>query len=363
MATTLSMQQMMEEILRQDAAKLDLVADTRRMSANVAPIRENGPNEISLDVDTLGGEVATLVLNSHARGQVATDLGIPKRYFDRMLGEAPDLLRSNVQHWLYANPNRRLVRGFKAENGTNGTYGTGRAWLSDRYRRLDNIEIAKRIFPVFEEIPGLRFHQAQLTDERFYLRAVLPTLEAEIKEGDVLQAGVEIKNSEVGSGALAISDFILRLICTNGMTTNVGVRRNHVGRRIEDETFLSDEAVQADDEALWLVARDTVKSVLQEVRFNEIVSQLRETITGDSIQAPAAATETLAQRYSLSEEEREAVLRNLTQGGDLTQWGALNAVTAAAKEADGFDRQAEMEALGWTIGSLTSKEWASIAVA
>lgn len=360
MATTLSMQQMMEEILRQDAAKLDLVADTRRMSANVAPIREDGPNEIVLHVDQTSGGIESLVLNSHARGQVATDLGIPKRYFDRMLGEAPDLLRSNVQHWLYANPNRRLVRGFKAEDGVNGT---ARAWLSDRYRRLDNIEIAKRIFPVFEEIPGLRFHQAQLTDERFYLRAVLPTLEAEIKAGDILQAGVEIKNSEVGSGALAIGDYILRLICTNGMTTNVGVRRNHVGRRIEDETFLSDEAVQADDEALWLVARDTVKSVLQEVRFNEIVSQLRETITGDSIQAPAAATETLAQRYSLSDEEREAVLRNLTQGGDLTRWGALNAVTAAAKEADGFDRQAEMEALGWTIGSLSSKEWASIAVA
>jgi Domain of unknown function (DUF932) len=355
MAATLTRDEMFAEIIRQDAAKLDVVADTRRMNTKV----EGG--EVILSIDAEDG-VNSFALTPHAQGQVAGDLGIPKRYFDRMRAEAPTLLEGNVDHWLHHQPERKLVRGFAPADPYQAV-GVGRAWLSDKYRRMDNIEIAKRIFPVFDEIPGLTFHQAALTDTRFYLRALLPSLEREIAVGDVMCAGIELKNSEVGSGALVVQPFIMRWICTNGLTVNdYGVRRNHIGRRIEDDSFLSAEAMEADDTALWLVARDTVKSVLQEVRFNEIIDQLAETITGEKIQAPVAATETLAQKFGLTDAEREAVAKNLTLGGDLSQWGMLNAVTATAKEVDSFDRQAEMEAMGWDIAKLTTKEWASIAV-
>jgi hypothetical protein len=361
MASTLTKEQMFAQILEQDAAKLDVIADTRRMSAIVAPLVLEGQNEIVLDVDTPKG-LESFALSPHARGQVSNDLGIPKKYFDRMLVDAPSLLASNVNHWLANQPERRLVRGFKPTGAS--TCGTGRAFVSDRFKRMDNIEIAKKLFPVFDEIEGLTFHQAQLTDTKFYLRALLPSLEREIKVGDPVQAGVEIRNSEVGCGQLVIQPFVLRLICLNGMTVNdFATAKRHVGKRIEDETFYSDEAVEADDNAFWLVARDNLKAALTEVRFEEIVGRLAEIVHGEKIQAPIAATEQLAQRFSLTDGEREAVLRNLVSEGDLSQWGLLNAVTATAKEADTFDRQADLEELGWTIAQLPTKEWASIAVA
>jgi Domain of unknown function (DUF932) len=354
MAATLTREQMFAEIIRQDEAKLDLVSDTRRMNVTT----EDGTATLHVDRDA---DVLSFDMNDHALSQVAGDLQIPKRYFDRMRIEAPTLFDSNVNYWLSNQPERKLVRGFKP--GPTGGAGVGRAWLSDRYRRLDNVEIAKRIFPVFDEIEGLTFHQSQLTDTRFYLRAYLPSLEREVKAGDIIRAGVEIKNSEVGAGALVVQPYLLRLVCTNGMTVaEHGVRRNHVGRRIVDESYLSDEALEADDNALWLVARDTVKSVLNEVRFNEIIDQLAETITGEQIVAPVAATETLAQRFGFTEEEREEIVANLHREGDMSQWGMLNAVTAAAKTVESFDRQAEMEAMGWDIANLTTKEWASVAV-
>src|SRR5262245_43441061 len=133
MATTLGYQEMLAEIVRQDAAKLDLVADTRRMSASVLD-NEQG-HHLLLNVDRPTGEAVSFNMNAHARGQVSTDLGIPKRYFDRCLLNAPGLLAENVNHWLANEPERRLVRGFKP-NGDGGI-GTGRAFLSDRYRRLD----------------------------------------------------------------------------------------------------------------------------------------------------------------------------------------------------------------------------------
>ena len=58
------------------------------------------------------------------------------------------------------------------------------------------------------------FHNAALTDERLYIRAILPDLAADIQAqpgnhtfldrsggGDIVQAGVQIRNSEVGSGS------------------------------------------------------------------------------------------------------------------------------------------------------------------
>jgi hypothetical protein len=376
MAPTLTKEQMFQRILDEDARKLDLVADTRRMSAIVAPTIEGGRNEVVIDVDRRDGPVESLVLNDHARGQIATDLGIPKKYFDRMLETAPTLLKSNVNHWLFHDEKRRLVRGFKPSEGEK--YGTARAFLSDRYKRMDNIQIAKKIFPVFDEIPGLTFHQAQLTDTRFYLRAYLPGLEVDLKPGqtwsykgeavvgDIVRAGLEIRNSEVGNGLLSIQPFLLRLICTNGMTVNdYATKRRHVGGRIEeqDETFYAADTLAADDEAFWLRARDEVKAALSDVRFAEIAQRLGEIVHGEKIQAPIVATTELQQRFSLTEEERDSVLRNLVEAGDLSQWGLLNAVTAAAKEADDFDRQADLEALGWDVASMTAREFEKLAVA
>lgn len=376
MATTLSKEQMFARILEEDSRKLDLVADTRRMSTIVAPLVEGGSNKVILDVDRRGRDVASFVLNDHARGQIATDLGIPKKYFDRMLDEAPNLLKRNVDHWLFSGEKRRLVRGFKPSDVD--SFGVGRAFLSDRYKRLDNVQIAKNIFPVFDEVPGLTFHQAQLTDTRFYLRALLPSLQVDLRPGeawtykgqpvvgDIVQAGIEIRNSEVGRGMLSIQPFVLRLICTNGMTVNdFASKTRHVGGRIEEEqvAHYSDETLEADDKAFWLKCRDDVKSALTEVRFNEIAARLGEIVHGEKIAAPIAATEELQQRFSLTDGERDAVLTNLIGGGDLSQWGLLNAVTAAAKTVEDFDRQADLEALGWDVAQMTAREFERLAIA
>lgn len=341
-------------VVEEDARKVDLVADTRSMS-----LSEDSTSELFVD---LAEGVQTFALNDHALGQVSNDLEIPKRYFDRMREKAPDLFRSNVHHWLHREPKRRLVRGLRPGSGIGDT--TGRAWLSDRYRRLDNIEIARTLLPEFENLgTEVRFHNAAVTDARFYLRAVFPRMEQEVKVGDSVQWGVEIRNSEIGAGMFKISTFVLRLICTNGMVVSDELSARHVGRRLDEEGIFTDETVKADDTAFWLAARDTLRAAISETRFLEVVSSLRETTESDPIERPVAATEHLAQRFSLTEEEREAVLGSLYRGNDMTQWGLLNAVTATAQAAESFDRQAEMEEMGWSLATLPTREWSALASA
>jgi hypothetical protein len=356
-----SLDALMGRILDLDARKLDLIADTRKMSL----VDDGGNLEPTLQVDTADG-VRTVSMSPYMQGQVATDLKIPKRYFDRMRLDGYPLFTQNLNYWFANEPERRMLRGYipAGEAKDSFTPVEGRAWLSDRFRRLDHIEIARRILPEFENIgTEVQFHQAAITDTNLYLRAVFPRMQAAVKKDDLVQWGVEIRNSEVGSGMFKISGFVLRLVCINGMTVADEIRARHVGRRIEDEGVLSDEALRADDKAFWLAARDTLRATISETRFEEIVSQLRETQEGAKIEKPLTATETLQQRFSLSDAEREHLLTNLIAGQDLSRWGALNAMTAAAKSTDTFDRQVEMEGYGWAMATMPVKEWESVALA
>src|SRR5262245_30537107 len=107
---------LIQRVLAEDARKHDLLADTRRMSLGYAEDDEGKVENLLLDVDDAKG-VETLVLSPHAQGQMATDLGIPKRYYDRMRDEAPELLQRNAHHWMYEEPHRRMIRAYKNDGG------------------------------------------------------------------------------------------------------------------------------------------------------------------------------------------------------------------------------------------------------
>lgn len=345
-------------VLEEDARKYDLLADTRKMSVSEELFDLDKPDTKGtlLTVDGNGDGLEELRLSDHALGQMATDLGIPKRYFDRMRDKSFDLLRTNVHHWLYQEPNRRMIRARRGNDAV-----TARAWLSDRYRRLDNIEIATKLLPEFDRLSEeVQFHNAAITEEKFYLRAVFPRLTAEVKVGDAVQWGVQIRNSEVGSGTFAIESFVNRLLCKNGMVVSKILNARHIGKRLDES--LSDEAITADDHAFWLAARDVLRASISEAEFEKVIAVLRDTTDGEKIAAPIAATERLAKTYSLSDGEKEAVLVTLASGGDFSRWGALNAVTATAQTVESFDRRVELEEIGWSIADLSPKEWSRIAV-
>ena len=88
-------------------------------------------------------------------------------------------------------------------------------------------------------------------------------LQADVTEGDTVQAGVIVSNSEVGMGAVSVQPFVYRLVCSNGMVvTEMGNRRTHTGVAQEAmpnsfEIYTS-ETQEAEDKALALRIRDHV---------------------------------------------------------------------------------------------------------
>lgn len=362
MAVHTQMDSLIESIKRLHEAQFDVLADTRSMNVNVVSERPAGDHDadwerkVELHVDQREG-LLSLDANDHMLGQMSTDLKIPKTYFDRMKVDAPGLFQTNVHHWLHNTPKRKLIRARHDEQAE-----VGRAWLSDRYRRLDNIEVAYKLLPELNNVAEQwQIHNASISDTKFHFRATFPAMEKAIKVGDPVHWGVQITNSEVGAAGFSIDNFVMRLVCLNGMVVTKVMSARHVGKRLGDN--LSDEAIRADDKAFWLAARDELRASISEERFEEVVATLRGTTDGSRIVAPIKATEVLAKTFDLTDGEKDAVLLNLAGGNDMSQWGALNAVTAAAKSSESFDRRVEMEEIGWKVAEMTPREWDRVAVA
>jgi hypothetical protein len=331
------------EIERQAKSKADYVADTRQMV-----LHSNGTSKLAV------GNQGEFEVTEHTHRQIAEFADVPKAYYDRLRKDAPELLDRNVNHWFAEAPKRRMVRTLD---------GNARAFLSDRYRPLDNYELLEAVLPTLLETPGLSLASCEVTESRLYIKATTDRITGEVKVGDVVQAGIVISNSEIGAGAISVTPMSLRLICVNGAVHNdMGTRRNHVGRIADagEDAFrlYADETIQADDRAFWLKTRDTVKSTLTEATFNKILAQMREAASV-TVAHPVEAIEVLANRFRLPEVEKSSILTNLIQGADLSMWGVANAITATAQDVPSYDRATELETLGGSLLSMTG-DWSSI---
>jgi hypothetical protein len=278
--------------------------------------------------------------------QIGSALNIPAKYYDLMQREKPDLLAANVNAWMNARDVNYMVRTLD--------YGSGqmaRALLSDRYRRIDNLEIAMAVLPLFMGDEQYEVASCAVTENRMYIKIVFHLKRYEVVPGDWVEFGVIISNSEVGLGAVVIRPFLNRLVCTNGMVCNdFGERRHHVGRQakaVEDSFNLySDEAIQAEDKAFLLKLQDVAKATLDESRYPLIVSRLQEGATMPITGKIPEVVELTAKEYGFNQTEQESILDFLIRGGDMSLYGLSNAVTRASQELESYDRATELESIG-----------------
>jgi hypothetical protein len=342
-----------QELDRQLVTKRDLV-----LPASLLQCRTEEGGELKMIVDSRHGD-GEYGVTDLARRQLADKLKIPVTYFERMRTEQPALLDRNVNTWLALDGERRMIRILD---------GKVRAVLSDRYRRLDNYDLAENVLPILQRLEGARFESVELTDTRMYLKVVTPRVQFEVAPGDVVQAGIVITNSEVGQGTLSVQPLVYRLVCRNGLiASDHALRKTHVGRTLHGEsdavTVFREDTLAADDKAFFLRVRDVVAAAVSETTFRLVAQKLQKTrdirLTGD----PVKAVEVLSNRYTLNEGERTGVLRHLIAEGDLSAYGLVNAVTHFSQDVDDYDRATEFEQLGGRLIDLSVGEWRSVVAA
>jgi len=343
----LQIQGLAEELERQRKSKRDYLIDTRSMQFALAN------DSVVLAVDLPGDGATEMPLRKTAHRQFGLALDIPKKYYDRMADQAPDLLALNLNHWLRAAPKRKLLRTMD---------GDVRALLSDRYRPLDNYDLAAAVLPKLGELDA-EVVSSDITEDWFYLKATTPKIIGDVQEGDTIQAGIVVANSEVGAGALKIEEMDYRLVCINGMIRSVAVRKTHLGRGNDPmdgaREFFRDETRRLEDAAFWNKVVDTTTSLFDQERFDRRLLEYKDSM-GRDLSNPIKAVEAVASKLDFSEGEQDNVLSHLIRGGDLTQWGLANAVTRASQDVEDYNRATEMESAGGQIIELPPEDWAGV---
>lgn len=363
MKTGRSLQAIAAELEREVATRKDYVAPQGMIAAKVL--------DGNVILDGLNG--APVGIQPFAHQQFADHLGIPKRYYDRMLTSQPDLLATNLNTWLRANPDEK--RMFRTLDGK------ARAFLSPKFRPLDNFQLANAVLPTLIA-KGAQVMSAELTETRMYIKAILPSLSDVLPEGMAwgeghhifsreerkVVAAIVISNSEVGAGTLRVEPSVYTAYCTNlAVLTQAAMKKYHVGRAVSVEDgyeVFQDETREADDKAFWLKVRDVTVAAFADDKFAAAVAQIRNAAGQDitSAELPTVVDVTV-KRLALPEATAGSILSHLARGGQLNQWGLSSAVTRAAQDVDSYELATDMERAGGEILAWAGRDWQQVATA
>lgn len=316
-------------------------------------------------LNTTGSTRIQIEPNRLFHSQMAEKLAIPFRYYEKMQKDAPILLKDNVNEWLRKDSgDKRLLRtlstGSEHEVEENrGPRLVGRAFLGNGYKPLDNFDMMEALLPPLMG-SGLRVASSEVTETKLYLQLATEKISGRVgdpKLNDIVQLGLAVSNSEVGAGALSIQVLIYRLKCLNGLILPEdcalpGFRKVHVGGGLlKDDSSFRDETRRLTDAAIWAQARDMITAAVNQTTLDTVLDRLNG-IAAVKLDNPEKAVELVSKKFDLAESESNGVMRNLIAGGDVSQWGLLNAVTALAHDCPNYDRTVEIEAIGGKIAGL-----------
>lgn len=355
MKQQLTLNQMAAELTRQAQHKRDYVASTHAMRVDFTSTPQK-----RLNIDGQVGE--SFVVADHAHRQLAQRLSIPWKFYGRMLDDHPDCLERDVNALFEREAETRMVRTLD---------GTARAFLSNRFRRLDHFPLVETVLPILaEQDLDMEKSSFAITETKMFMKVIFPKVQGEVRLDDVVQSGVIITNSEVGGGTLRITPLVFRLVCINGMVAPASVdqfKRTHLGKELEVDGLAAqiyrDETIRKADEALWMEVEDLTRATTDPAIFGQLVDRMRDAAETPIEGNPVEAVEVLGSTLRLTEEERGGVLEHLIRGGDLTKYGMLNAVTRFAQDVESYERSTELEELGGKVLDLTPGQWTSIAKA
>jgi hypothetical protein len=144
-------------------------------------------------------------ITESCHAQISDKLGIPGRYYERLRKEAVDMLDYNVTEWLNRKPANYFLRSFVDNNGGSGI---ARAFLSDRFKVIDHLDILiTALEAIRQSDQKVIIDSADLTEQRMYVRFIAPEI---VKSAPELLRNYKVPyGSNNDSGFGVCSGFIL----------------------------------------------------------------------------------------------------------------------------------------------------------
>lgn len=367
-----TLDQLVKELDRQKESRIDFVADTRQMF--VWPTKIDGPkNEMRLCANArtqvsefLGKEGMSLNENAFIQMAEKSTPTIPIKFL-KELREVKPLTAADLLSEMLRDSHRRFVRCLD---------GNVRAFLSDRYRVLDNFDLAFTALDTVRQFGGevieaslseshmrIKFTSRQIweaiDDERKapknqwfaggmgnqeFLGKVAARTKGELPGGPgTVHPVVTITNSETGNGSLAIRIGILRAICFNLATVEDVASQVHLGNRLDVGRW-SEETRSVESQSIMLKCRDAIQLGFDKSAFRALVAKVEKSKL-KRIESPSAAMDNIVKVTPLADGDRQAVLEYFLRDYDSNAYGLGQAVARFAQDTHDADKAAEYEDL------------------
>jgi hypothetical protein len=340
----------------QQARKVDVVAPASAIRAN------NGRLILDGTEPQLAPDGVTMTSGSYTPTEVcdqglADKLAIPAAYLRRLRTDHTELYDANVNGWLSRSAKRYLIRCLRG--GTGG--GVARAFLSDAYRIVDNLDV------LLAALDGIRqagtpvtIDGCDLTQRRMYVRVVSDTVRAlapALLNGyrspftgatgagnPVVFAGFVLTNSETGCGAFTLTPRLVAQVCNNGMTiTKDALRAIHLGGRMDEGVIRwSTDTHQRNLALVTAQARDAVTTFLDTTYLQRKIAELSQA-AAHPIENPEETITLVAQKLRFTDDQQHAILNHFIRGADLSAGGVMHAITSLAQTLSDADTAHDLE--------------------
>jgi hypothetical protein len=379
-------------VLQDEAGhRLDVIAGSGALRC------ENGQLVLKDTEPVLGPDGVTMScgvydFNDVSLGQVAEKLQIPVAYLKRLHTGIPPLFDENVNTLLARTDRRFLVRvrrtpapgagidaladlGFAAPRFADphpiatGVRPAGdgivRALLSDRYHRIDNLQILMAALEgIRESGAAVQIDGCDLSDRRMYVRVYAPGVAVQApallhgyrspfngKSGDqlpVVWAGFVLSNSEVGSGAFTLNARLQVQICSNGLVIPAhGMRRTHLGARHDGDDGVVAWSATTTQRTLDLVTSRTTDAVASYLDGDYVARMVRdlEAAAGTPVTDPDTTMKVVTSKLRIPESHLSDLLAHFHTGGARTAGGVMHAITSLAQTLPDADAAFELESV------------------
>ena len=370
-ARNLDLPNLVEMLKEQSDVRYDVVVPSSgmKMVGGNLIVKSGG---VRINEQGVHTEDATLIPTPIFDEGISNRLNIPMRYVRTMRNQiasdiaeapahiAPTLYDENVNYWLDNDPSAlHLVRGFRTDDIDD--FGIARAFLSDRYRTIDNYDV---LLATLDGVKSagveVNIDGADVSDRRMSLRLTCPEVQQyseEILRGytspftgesgsdnPTIFAGLVIKNSETGGGAFSIVPRLVIKVCNNGLQmTKDAMRAVHLGSKLEEGVITwSEETQQQELSLITTKTRDAVKTFLDVEYMKSKIDELHQ-LAGVEVKQPPKTMKMISKKSGWSENEEQDILKHFYQGGDNSALGVAQAITSYAQTVKKADRQDELE--------------------
>lgn len=274
------------------------------------------PTTASVDID--GTEIP---LTKNGALDLASTIGLQGSYAQRTPGT---YIEPQLDYWYSHGANGK--RSLKLLAGNSGGIAVTRGTVTpfSNAQLLDSVTraIERKYGSAAGTVVDYKWNNAI---DKTNMRLVVPSATRNINSARVAKGsddpwslGIEINNSLDGSGSLELRGYLFAWWCTNGAT----VQRASSGKYRRKPSLTPDDAYAWAENVAETVLDDLAQELdaVEQLTMIPLEGELNETVGN------------LFERFRVPADTRQAVLYNLVESDDLTAYGLMNAVTAAAND-------------------------------